>query len=85
MQVRAKHWLNIDGTWHRSGETFQLPADTAERLRGSVTVLDRPKAEEPKPAAVPVKAEEAPKTEEAPKAKPEQKKSTARQRKPGSK
>ena len=40
MRVRAKHWLNIDGTWHRSGEEFQLPADRAEALRGSVEILD---------------------------------------------
>lgn len=45
MKVRAKHWLNFDGTWHRCGEVFDLPAAEAERLRGSVEWL------EAKPAA----------------------------------
>ena len=40
MRVRAKHWLNIDGTWHRSGEEFLLSAEAAEQLRGSVELLD---------------------------------------------
>jgi len=42
MKVRAKHWLNFDGTWHRCGEVFDLPAAEAERLRGSVEWLDIP-------------------------------------------
>lgn len=40
MKVRAKHWLNFDGTWHRCGEVFDLPAAEAEQLRGSVEWLE---------------------------------------------
>ncbi len=56
MKVRAKHWLNFDGTWHRCGEEFSLPADEAERLRASVEILD---------AAPPVKKESVPETPSA--------------------
>ena len=42
MRVRAKHWLNFNGTWHRCGEVFDLPAAEAERLRGSVEWIDIP-------------------------------------------
>ena len=42
MRVRAKHWLNFNGTWHRCGEVFDLPAAEAEKLRGSVDWLETP-------------------------------------------
>ncbi len=24
MKVKAKHWLNYNGTWHKGGETFEV-------------------------------------------------------------
>ena len=60
MKVRAKHWLNFDGTWHRCGEVFDLPAAEAERLRGSVEWL------EAKPAVTLFDAAEAAVSNDAP-------------------
>lgn len=50
MKVRAKHWLNLNGTWHRCGEIFDLSAAEAEQAKGFVEILDDPAVpEEPVP------------------------------------
>ena len=70
-KVKAKHWLNIDGTWHGTGETFEV--ESIAGIREHVEVIaEAPEAVEPEPIVEPEpETEEEPKkeqTEEKPKA-----------------
>ena len=42
MKVKAKHWLNHDGTWYRAGETFEISTSDAEALADSVEISETP-------------------------------------------
>ena len=32
MKVKAKHWLNYNGVWHKGGETFEV--DSFDEVKG---------------------------------------------------
>lgn len=60
IKVKAKHWINADGTWHKAGEIFEI--ESIEGIEKGVEVIAEPEsADEPeKPEKVsekPVKAE----------------------------
>lgn len=52
MIVKAKHWLNVDGTWRAPGETFEV--ESAAGIRDAVEVIaeTNPAVEPEKPAPV---------------------------------
>lgn len=52
MKVRAKHWINYNGTWHKGGEEFEI--DDSEILDG-VEFVEA--AQEEQQAATPVEPE----------------------------
>ena len=37
MKVRARHWLNYNGTWHRAGDEFEV--DDIEEVKEYVDPL----------------------------------------------
>ena len=57
--VRAKHWLNYNGTWYKGGETFEIDPNDKDAVAQYVTVIgefvsdvfppEEPKAEQPAP------------------------------------
>ena len=69
MIVKAKHWLNVDGTWRAPGETFEV--ESAAGIRDSVEVIAETnpavEPETPVPAEKPAeKAEKKPEAEVKP-------------------
>ena len=76
-KVKAKHWLNIDGTWHGTGETFEVGSIAGIREHVEVIaetpdeVVPEPEKEQ-EPVTEPEVAEE-PETEEVaePESEPE--------------
>lgn len=47
MKVKAKHWLNVGGVWHGTGEEFEVKSIAG--FEDSVEVVAEPKAvEQPK-------------------------------------
>lgn len=42
MRVRAKHWLNHNGTWYRGGEVFEIPTTEAEMLKEHIEIAETP-------------------------------------------
>lgn len=33
MKATAKHWVNYNGAWHRTGETFDVRPEDAEQVK----------------------------------------------------
>lgn len=67
MKVRAKHWINYNGCWHKGGEEFEI--DDAEILDG-VELIEAAQEEqsvEPVEAEPEFQSEIFPPEEEAPK------------------
>ena len=71
MKVKAKHWLNYNGVWHRAGETFEVEdfdtvKDHAEKVGEAkeevkeqyVSEIFPPVEEQPKRRGRPKKTEE---------------------------
>ena len=56
MKVKAKHWLNYNGVWHKGGETFEV--DNVDEVKDYVVAdseyvseifpPDKDEAEQPK-------------------------------------
>lgn len=47
-KVKARHWLNINGTWHGTGETFEV--ESLAGIRENVEVIaEIPDVVEPEP------------------------------------
>lgn len=42
MKVRAKNWICHNGTWHKSGEEFEISRDDAELISESVEIVETP-------------------------------------------
>lgn len=42
MKVKARHWLNHDGTWYRAGETFEISTGDLDEMRGVVELAETP-------------------------------------------
>ena len=59
ISVRAKHWLNYNGTWHKGGDIFEINPDDKDAVAEYVTVIgefvsdvfppEKPKEEKPAP------------------------------------
>ena len=32
MKVKAKHWLNYNGVWHKGGDEFEIPDGDLEQV-----------------------------------------------------
>ena len=64
MKVKAKRWLNVDGTWHGPGEAFEV--ESTAGIANAVEVIA-----ESEPAVKPVQVIEAEKPAEKPEKKPE--------------
>lgn len=46
MKVKAKHWVNYNGTWHQAGEVFAIDdADAAEMQQYAEAADEQPAAE----------------------------------------
>lgn len=43
MKVKAKHNLNFNGLWHKSGETFEITAEECKEVAEAVTPLNEEK------------------------------------------
>lgn len=43
MKVKAKHWINADGVWHKAGEIFEI--ESAEGIEKGVEVIAEPESE----------------------------------------
>ena len=65
MKVKAKHWLNVEGTWHSPDEVFEV--ESVAGIADAVEVIA-----ESEPAVKPKKTEEAEKQAEMPEEKPVQ-------------
>lgn len=46
MKVKAKHWLNFDGVWHRAGETFEISTADAGRISEHIETAETPVTDE---------------------------------------
>lgn len=45
MKVKAKHWINYNGTWHQAGEVFAIDdADAAEMRQYAEVAEEQPVA-----------------------------------------
>lgn len=42
MRVRAKNNLNYDGTWHFTGEEFEIALTDADRLGDMIEIAETP-------------------------------------------
>lgn len=42
MKVRAKNWICHNGTWHKSGEEFEVSRTDMEQMNGSVEIAETP-------------------------------------------
>ena len=67
MKVKAKHWINYNGAWHKAGETFEVDdfdtvkghADKVEEVKEQyVSEIFPPVEEQPKRRGRPKKSEE---------------------------
>lgn len=67
MKVKAKYWINYNGTWHKAGETFEVDdfdtvkdhADKVEEVKEQyVSEIFPPVEEQPKRRGRPKKTEE---------------------------
>ena len=66
MRVKAKHWLNYNGVWHKGGDTFE--ADNFDEIKEHVEKVDTeetqyvseifPPVEQPKRRGRPKKSED---------------------------
>lgn len=66
MKVRAKHWINVNGDWHKAGEIFEV--ESVAGINGIEVIACEPEA------VAPV----APEAEEPAKEKPKEERATTR-------
>ena len=38
MKVKAKHWLNYNGVWHKGGDEFEIPDEDFKEISEYVKV-----------------------------------------------
>lgn len=56
MKVKAKHWVNYNGTWHMAGDVFTIDdADAAEMRQYAEMMDEQPVAEDAADHSEPVR------------------------------
>lgn len=51
MKLKAKHWVNYQGTWYKAGDVFKIFDGEAEEMKnfGEIIEEDEPKQAEDEP------------------------------------